>query len=173
VFRLRFLGPMALSQPAIARACDELGLSAVVEFAPRVPRAQSLAAMRSASGLLLLQPGHPVAVPAKLYDYMASGRPILAIGEGETAEIVSASGAGIAAPSDDETLIGAALERFVEMARRPFSPVDPEWYDGARRAAEISAVIGEVTRAPVPVAAIEESRRDAPPLDPHQVKGLS
>jgi glycosyltransferase involved in cell wall biosynthesis len=170
-FRLRFLGPVALSQPALTSACDELGLSGVVEFVPRVPRAQSLAAMSSASGLLLLQPGHPVAVPAKLYDYMASGRPILAIGEGETAEIVRRSGAGIAAPSDDETLIGAALERFIELARRPFSPVDQDWYDGARRAEEISAVIGEVAGVSAPIAAIGSLRRDAPTLDPRQVEG--
>jgi glycosyltransferase involved in cell wall biosynthesis len=146
-FRVRFLGSMALSGREVAQTCEDLGLSGVVEFDGRVPRAESLRAMMSASGLLLLQPGHAVAVPAKLYEYLAAGRPILAIAEGETAAIVRASGAGITAASDDEGAIVLALEQFVRLASQPFNRVPREFYDGDARAAEIGSILAESVTA--------------------------
>ena len=46
--------------------------------------------MVDASALLIVQPVTTVSIPAKLYEYMAAGRPILALAEpgGETAELV-------------------------------------------------------------------------------------
>jgi glycosyltransferase involved in cell wall biosynthesis len=150
-FRLRFLGPVVLAGSPVANAVEELGLSRVVEFLPRVPRAESIRAMTESSGLLLLQPGHGVAVPAKVYEYMAAGRPILAIAEGETADIVRASGAGIAVDSTDHDGIVAALTTFMEMARAPFHRPQPEAYDGAKRAAEIAAFLSESAGGMAPI----------------------
>ena len=55
-------------------------------------------------------------VPAKTYEYLASGRPILAaLPEGDAKDFVLAAGAGqVVAPSDVES-IAAAIERFVDV----------------------------------------------------------
>jgi hypothetical protein len=102
--------------------------------------------MMTASALLLLQPGHGIAVPAKLYEYLAAGRPILAIAEGETASIVRASGAGAVAASDDEEGIVRALDDVIRRASQAVNPVPAAIYDGALRAAQIGSVISEVLR---------------------------
>jgi hypothetical protein len=103
--------------------------------------------MTSASALLLLQPGHAAAVPAKVYEYLAAGRPILAIAEDETAAIVQGSGLGITAPSDDETAIVDALARLWRTAAQPVTPPRRELFDGALRAAQAGAHLSEIMAA--------------------------
>ena len=88
-FRLRLIGSQALEGVHLESVRDSLGLRDVVEIVPRMPRRDSLAEMLAASALLLVQPGHPLSIPAKAYEYLATGRPILAIAdEGETANLV-------------------------------------------------------------------------------------
>lgn len=50
-----------------------------LEIRPPVSRPQALHLAEQADGLLLLQPQSPVQVPAKLYEYISIGRPILAL----------------------------------------------------------------------------------------------
>jgi glycosyltransferase involved in cell wall biosynthesis len=161
-FRLRFLGANALGMSELTTLCQDLGLSRLVEFAPRVSRAESLQAMMSASSLLLLQPGHSVAVPAKVYEYLAAGRPILAIAEGETADIVEASGVGIVAASTDEAGIVRALEALLRRARGPVTAAPRDLFDGNARAAEIAAIIG-ATMGPGDVSERHASRHTGVP----------
>ena len=151
-FRLRFTGVPVLHAATFAAACDELGLSKVVEFEERVPRTKSLRAIQSASALLLLQPGHGVAVPAKLYEYLAARRPILAIAEGETADLIRSSGAGVVAAADDEAAIVQALAQVQRMASTPLI-VPSDLFDGDRRAAEAVCIIDEILRHPTAAAA--------------------
>ena len=101
---LRLLGTL----DAGARA--ELERSPVrdrVCFDGYVDHAQSLAAMRSADLLLLIANttrGAEATVPGKLFEYLASGTPILAIVptlESSTADVLSATGAGWVARADD------------------------------------------------------------------------
>ena len=130
----------------LATACRDLGLEGVVEFAPRVPRAESLQAMMNAAGLLLLQPGHAIAVPAKVYEYLAAERPIFALAEGESAMVVERSGMGVVVSSDQEDAIVDGLQQFLAMAERPLPQSRPELFDGSRRAAEITALLADTVR---------------------------
>jgi glycosyltransferase involved in cell wall biosynthesis len=96
------------------------GLEDVVAIGGQVPYAQAVAAMMRAHVLLLIDsPGRRVGVPAKLYEYVGAGRPILALGErgGDLAWALGASGTPhrIAAPTDP-TAIRHAL---VDLARQP------------------------------------------------------
>ena len=152
-FRLRFVGVPAAHAATFAAACAELGLSKVVEFEERVPRAESVRAIQSASALLLLQPGHGVAVPAKLYEYLAARRPILAIAEGETADLIRASGAGVVAAADDEAAIVQALAQVQRLASGTPLVVPADLFDGDRRAAEAVSIIDEILRPPTAAAA--------------------
>jgi glycosyltransferase involved in cell wall biosynthesis len=140
-FRLRFLGadaPPGLHLPA--------ALAPVVEFLPRVPREQSLKAMMSASALLLLQPGHTVSVPGKVYEYLAAGRPILAIAEeGEISSLIRRAGAGISVVPADAAAIADALA-LLTGADCPPPSIRREHYDGTIGAARIADLLDAVTR---------------------------
>jgi len=145
-FRLRFLGRVGVpgvNLPAVAR---ELGLGDVVEFVSHVPRRDSLQQMKDASALLIVQPVTTVSIPAKLYEYMAAGRPILALAEpgGETAALVERSRGGVTVLADDETAVAAGLLDVVRLARDGFTPVDPRFYDGDVRASELQAILEQV-----------------------------
>jgi hypothetical protein len=90
--------------------------------------------MASADILLLLDsPGRRIGVPAKLYEYLGSGRPILALAEpdGDTAWALRTSGAihRIVAPDDCQG-IERALRELVEIARAGATAAVG---DGARR----------------------------------------
>jgi glycosyltransferase involved in cell wall biosynthesis len=146
-FRLRFLGHSGGTSVDIASACRDLGIEPIVEFAPRVARKDGLAAMMSASALLLLQPGHTVSVPGKLYEYLAAGRPILALAEeGETADIVRASGIGISVSPDREADLVPALLSIMRMAGSNLTPPPRALFDGVALAAETVELLGAVVR---------------------------
>ena len=142
-FRMRFIGRLGVpgvDLPAVAR---DLGLGTVVEFANHMPRRHSLQEMVDASALLIVQPVTTVSIPTKLYEYMAAGRPILALAEpsGETADLVTRSGAGVTVLADDEAAIEDALVSLVCMAGAAFAPVGRQAYDGTVRATELRAIL--------------------------------
>jgi len=109
--RLRFVGGNEEIGP---REREGYGLGEALEFLPSQPHIESLASMRGAGALLLL--GHGGAADSllytgKLYEYVSSGRPILAIvDEGPAAELIRASGAGLVIrPGDVEGAAKALL----------------------------------------------------------------
>jgi glycosyltransferase involved in cell wall biosynthesis len=128
--RLREQGPDAVPRLAVhgdvdpreRRKIEAAGLGAYVEFRGRVPHAESLRAMQRARSLLLLLPhadNWATCVPSKLYPYLASGRPVLAlVPEGDAARIVRESGAGEALSGSDDVAIAAAVGAFVSRVRR-------------------------------------------------------
>jgi len=49
---------------------------------------------------LILQPGSPLQIPGKIYEYIATGRPLLVIGgEGATARLVDQHRLGVCCPN--------------------------------------------------------------------------
>jgi glycosyltransferase involved in cell wall biosynthesis len=140
--RVKFLGATGVPGIDVQAVCQELGLSGVVEFVGRVSRRESLIEMQAASALLILQAGLTLAIPGKLYEYFASGRPVLALcEEGEMAQIVRESGAGVVASPDDVPVIAAALDTLMNTEPASWRPVEPRWYDGRLRAAETARIL--------------------------------
>ena len=95
---------------------DELSKRALLDrvvIHGQVPYARCLEAMKGADILLLMDsPGRSVGVPAKLYEYIGAGRPILALGElgGDLEWVLRSSGVPFRiAPLDDPGRIAAAL----------------------------------------------------------------
>ena len=94
---------------------ETLELGERLELHAYVPRKRSLALQRDSEALLLLLPdvpGRGAAVPsAKVYEYLAAERPILAAvpTEGAAAELVRESGSGIVVAPDDVEAIERAL----------------------------------------------------------------
>lgn len=89
-----------------------LGLTDLVFFHDWVPHAQAQELIGSAGLLLLLAMGQPTQVPNKLYEYLGTRTPILAIVDpgGESAAMLEQAG-GHYVMGDDPTWIVAALER--------------------------------------------------------------
>jgi glycosyltransferase involved in cell wall biosynthesis len=141
-FRLRFVGRIGVPGMDLPALAGKLDIEDVVEFVPHMPRRDVLREMQAASALLIVQPITTVSIPAKLYEYMAAGRPVLALAEpgGETAELVARSGAGRAVPAGEVTAIRQALEWHLRR-EEPFVPVDPAYFDGAARAEDTCRIL--------------------------------
>jgi len=96
----------------------EFDLSEVVECRPHQPRRQALSLALS-SHLLLLILGHdPKAagiIPAKLFEYLFTGKPILAlVSEGETAEVIRSHNAGRVITSPDAEKIALSIQHYFD-----------------------------------------------------------
>jgi glycosyltransferase involved in cell wall biosynthesis len=86
------------------------GLESVVEVQDQVPHAQAVEVIRRSHLALLLAPNLPYQIPAKVYDYLGAGTRVLAIAEeGGTADLLKATGAGVAFPSTDVDGIAAFI----------------------------------------------------------------
>lgn len=105
------------------RQLDESGLRTVVNLAGVVPHRVGLEHLTSSDVLLLVtdtQWGGRNQIPTKLLEYLAIGKPILALApEGETAKIVRAANGGLVVHPDD---INAIRDAIRELYRR--------WKDG-------------------------------------------
>ena len=52
------------------------------------------------------------ALPTKLLEYMAAGRPVVAAAAGQVSELISSSGAGIACPPENSHAVAEAIRRL-------------------------------------------------------------
>ena len=102
------------------RTLAELGLDDVVELAPAVAYRDALKEMLTADGLLIFQAANcNHQVPAKIYEYLRAGRPILALTDaaGDTAAVLRDAGVDSIVPLDSASAIEAGLLRFLEQVR--------------------------------------------------------
>ncbi len=80
--RVSFLGRNNESGLDLAAEIQRRGLDALVAVGSQLPYAQVLQEMARADLLLLLDsPGRRLGIPAKLYEYLGTGRPVLALAE--------------------------------------------------------------------------------------------
>lgn len=125
---------MGQADPPLQRCVAESGVADAVELLGYRPHQAVVDGLRTADALFLtlhgLPPGHRSRiVPGKTYEYLASGRPILAgLPEGDAREFVTASPrAFVAAPCDDAGLAAQLVQlharwragAFVEPAHAP------------------------------------------------------
>jgi len=104
----------------------EHGIDGIVQLAPHVPYRTALTEMLTSDGLLILQAencNHQV--PAKLYEYLRAGRPILALTDaaGDTAATLRRAGIDTIAPLDDKDGIMAGLRRFIALVADGAAPL--------------------------------------------------
>jgi glycosyltransferase involved in cell wall biosynthesis len=111
----RFVGDFRSSDREWA---ESLGLGERLELIDYAPRAESLRLQRDSEALLLLVPeaggrGQGV-LSGKVFEYLAAGRPILAVvpPEGAAADLIRETGAGIVVAPDDRDGIRRGLEEL-------------------------------------------------------------
>lgn len=98
----------------------ELDLESLVRLAPPLPYPEALAELFAADGLLVFQAANcNHQIPAKLYEYLRVGRPILALTDlaGDTAGVLREVGIESIAALDSQPAIAAALVDFLERIR--------------------------------------------------------
>ncbi len=102
---------------SIHNAAARLINAGIVEILPFMPHARALERMREADVLLLVLMDDwegRIAHSNKLFEYLALGRPILAVApEGEATRLIAAQGAGLSASPSDTPAIVAALRQFM------------------------------------------------------------
>jgi glycosyltransferase involved in cell wall biosynthesis len=111
--RVSFVGTPIESH---ARFASTLGLDDVVQFAGRVPFAESMRRAASADVLLVIDApaDESLFLPSKLIEYLPLGKPILGLTPrcGASADVIRALGYPVIAP-DDERAIADALEDLI------------------------------------------------------------
>lgn len=119
--RLRFFCPC---DPWLTAAIQRYGLQEVAEVRGWVPREEALRQQRESQILLLLSLNVPIysgGIPGKLFEYLAAGRPILALGgdRGVVDQILEESGAGkfVTSKAEMQAFLSRAYAEFRAQGR--------------------------------------------------------
>ena len=122
--RLRLVGGWDVQDAETDQLAESLEASGVLVREGSVSREAALQKMGEASHLLILQQDFPLQIPAKLYEYVATGRPIIAIGgPGATRNLVTNSKLGICC-EDSVTSIRAMLISLLEAPENVPTPTE-------------------------------------------------
>lgn len=104
-------------------------VAAATHFTGSIPHDELLQLYGSSGVLLLVLTGYKDAegfLPGKLFEYLATGVPVLGVGpvDGDAAEVLNKSGAGVMCDSDDEKRIRQALGGYYQDWKegRAFAP---------------------------------------------------
>jgi Glycosyl transferase 4-like domain/Glycosyl transferases group 1 len=133
-------GPATASEEAALR---RNGAAGIVRILGNLERSAALRLQSAADALLIVIPAdRPRSVAtAKLYEYVATGRPVLVLGEhNAAADIVRETGAGVVTAAEDSERIARDLERLVTSGAygRNDSEPDIERYSYPRLAARLA-----------------------------------
>jgi glycosyltransferase involved in cell wall biosynthesis len=108
----------AAARARLARMAQEMGVQAVVRATERVPYREALARLSAASVLLLLQGGDDthMLIPAKAFEYLRTGRLIVALTPeaSATARLAREFSGSFVAPPDDPMAIARQLAAAYE-----------------------------------------------------------
>jgi glycosyltransferase involved in cell wall biosynthesis len=102
------------------------GVPDLIELCPAVPYRQALVEMLEVDALLVMQASNCNAqIPAKIYEYLRAGRPILGLTDaaGDTAGVLREAGLDTIASLDSAEAIAAALPRFLDGVRNGTAPL--------------------------------------------------
>ena len=119
---------------AIKRSVEEAGLLPFCRFVPYVPHLEAVAYQKGANLLLLTLKKEPESkgiITGKLFEYLAAGKPILAIGpvEGDLSEILTECNGGTMHEFEDFE----GIKRTILLYFRSFG-CDKEWEDSRPQA---------------------------------------
>ena len=153
-FQVEFLGT---DPSAVLPWAERHGVTRWISVLPGVPREDAVTAQTRAAALLHVTWGREQKglVPAKLFEYLGAGRPILAVGPGggPDEEILSECGAG--EPLPDSAAVASRLRewigRFLEEGSLP-STTDPSAALAYTRQAQtglLAEILDEVVAARV------------------------
>ena len=141
------------SEELFQRMINELGIADIVRLQPHVPYSQSLQECAKADGLLLFQAAKcDHQIPAKAYEYLRMGKPILAMTThtGDTAALLNeVGGATIVKLAEEENIYGCLVE-FLAAVRAGIHHLprlaDVQRYARKNQAEELAKCLTEIRR---------------------------
>jgi glycosyltransferase involved in cell wall biosynthesis len=130
-FQILFLGHVDPRLEASAReSAPELFRFGCIEFTERVGREEAQQTLAEADKLLIFQGGHYLQVPAKFYDYLLTGRPILAVAQkGALTDLLEETGSGIWADPEKPKEIAANFLRLLALPGISSVEAQQRWYE--------------------------------------------
>jgi glycosyltransferase involved in cell wall biosynthesis len=144
--RIRFIGAWEVSEPRCEDLAQRLEKVGLLRREPPVPYQECLQQMCEADALLVVQPDSPLQIPGKIYEYVATQRPLLLVGgEGATANLVQRHRLGLACPNDAgkiRQLMGDVLEGRQVLSASPQAEIDRFNYRSLT--ADLACVLDEV-----------------------------
>lgn len=156
-FELRLVGNLdSGSRAELQRLVHQHELTSRVYFNGAVPHREALVFQRQADLLLLAvntTPGAEATVPAKLFEYMAAARPVLAVvpPEAEAADVVEGTGVGRVARAGNVASIKEVLRAAFDdhLQGRPFAPnaAAVAQFDRSQLARKLAGILDEVAAA--------------------------
>lgn len=125
---------------------EQFGIAEHIEVVPPVPFRESLPVLQSADVLaMVINPASHLQIPGKVYDYLAAGRPILAVSANAEADrILASTKAGLSAPHGDPAAIATALTRLRNEAFAPDAAA-VESFSARAQAQRVAEVYAEAT----------------------------
>jgi len=125
--RLTFLGGGGwVGSPRFADEVKGLGLEGVVQVVPRIPHGEVIPRLARAASLLILQASDDTKalIPAKVFEYLRVGRPILAlVFEGATSDILRGMDhCHMVTPEDQVALQRTLLALYTAWSKSPTHP---------------------------------------------------
>jgi glycosyltransferase involved in cell wall biosynthesis len=133
----------------VPKLIADLGLQQGVFCEPAVPRLEIYQRMAQADVLLLIQPGTSLQIPAKIYEMLPFGKPILAIAPpGSTASVVERYGLGLVVDNTTPSEIAATLEKLLQS--RHEVATGPGWaqaradFDGTHLTGELARLLDRI-----------------------------
>jgi glycosyltransferase involved in cell wall biosynthesis len=141
-FRLVHAGPLTTGERALV---ERTGVADAFDHLGTVGRSAAIRLQRSADALVLLTSRNSSEATGKIFEYIVSGRPIVALAEAnEAARIVQETNTGITVPPDDVGAIAAAFRRVAsgDLARE-YAPRHLERYTYPGPAIAMAEVIEE------------------------------
>lgn len=118
--QIRFIGPVDV---AIRDFVNKAGLNEFISFLEFVPHAEATRLMTQAQVLLLIinqNPNAKTVIAGKLYEYLASGRPVLTIGpaDSDPAKVIETTGGGVVHDHDDLQGIKSSLLEYFHLFKK-------------------------------------------------------
>lgn len=130
----------------IRQLADRHAVGGFVELLPPVGYRDALGEMLRADALLVMQASNcNDQVPAKVYEYLRSRRPILTLADpaGDTAAVLQKAGLQALSPLDDAQRIAALLSAFLH-GRQPGTLPTPDAVSAASRAGRTAALVEQI-----------------------------
>jgi hypothetical protein len=118
-FCLRFRA--AVHEDLLRGLADLENVHDIVDIAPPIPYGESLLEMLRADGLVVMQGANcNEQIPAKVYEYLRSGRPVLGLTDpsGDTATLLSAIGCDCIGALENVDALHRALVKFTTAVER-------------------------------------------------------
>lgn len=103
----------------LKKRAHQLAVTSSVIFHGRKPLEEMPAYYSEASAFLVTlkdSPGMNRVLPGKVQSYMASGKPLIASINGETATVIQASHTGLVSPAEDAAALAANIREFIVMS---------------------------------------------------------